>query len=111
MVKNLKKLRLEKGISQKALGNKISVSQQSINKYENHDVEPDIKTLIALSDFFQTSVDYLIGNTEIERIIEPLSKYDLNADEAALIDNYRQLSETEKNSIKLIVHNYNKNRS
>lgn len=36
MLKNLKKLREEKGISQKQLADVISVSQQSINKYEKY---------------------------------------------------------------------------
>ncbi|MBR6473989.1 MAG: helix-turn-helix transcriptional regulator, partial [Lachnospiraceae bacterium] len=36
MIKNLKSLRKEKGISQKSLGEVIGVSQQSINKYENY---------------------------------------------------------------------------
>ena len=31
--------------------------------YENQITEPDITTLINLADYFNTSVDYLIGNT------------------------------------------------
>ncbi len=47
MIKNLKALRKEYNISQQQLANIIGVSQQSINKYENHNVEPDIETLKA----------------------------------------------------------------
>lgn len=61
MVKNLKKLRKLFGVSQQQLVDAVGVSQQSINKYENHNVEPDIETLIAMADYFNTSVDYLIG--------------------------------------------------
>lgn len=61
MVKNLKELRVQAGISQQQLADVIGVSQQSINKYENHNIEPDIRTLVALADYFETSVDYLIG--------------------------------------------------
>lgn len=50
----------------------MSLSQQSINKYENHGVEPDIDTLIKLADYFNTSVDYLIGHTNINHKIEPV---------------------------------------
>ena len=92
MIQNLKKLRLEKGISQKALGEHIGVSQQSINKYENYAIEPDIKTLILIAQFFQTSVDYLVGNTNIKRIIEATSTFELNEDEAQLLEGYRRLN-------------------
>ncbi|HIU69449.1 MAG TPA: helix-turn-helix transcriptional regulator [Candidatus Scubalenecus merdavium] len=63
MVKNLKKLRKLFGVSQQQLADVLGVSQQSINKYENHNVEPDIETLIAMADYFDTSVDYLVGRT------------------------------------------------
>lgn len=66
MVKNLKLLRTEHGVSQQKLGDAVGVSQQSINKYENHNIEPDINTLILLADFFNTSVDYLIGYSAVD---------------------------------------------
>lgn len=62
MVKNLKKLRAEYGISQQQLADVIGVSQQSINKYENHNVESDIETLGAMADYFNVSIDYLVGH-------------------------------------------------
>ncbi len=108
MVQNLKALRIRKGISQQQLADVIGVSQQSINKYENHMIEPDISTLMALADFFNTSVDYLIGHTEIDHIIESVQHYDLNNEEVSLIDGYRKLAQEEKESIQLIIKNYNK---
>ena len=84
----------------------IGISQQSVNKYENHGIEPDIWTLIALADYFGTSVDYLIGHTDIERIIEPVQKYDLNSDESRLVDTWRKLTPAQKESIHLVMENY-----
>lgn len=107
MVKNLKQLRSEKGISQNKLAESIGTSQQSINKYENHNIEPDINTLTALADFFNTSVDYLIGYSDIRHKIEPVSPFDLNSDEAELITVYRNLTDKEKESLHLIAKNYN----
>ena len=66
MVKNLKKLRNERGISQQALAQELGLTQQSINKFENHKIEPEIATLILLADYFNTTVDYLIGRTDRE---------------------------------------------
>lgn len=105
MVENLKKLRKNAGISQQQLADVVGVSQQSINKYENHGVEPDIATLISLANYFSTSVDYLIGNTDIERKIENVQAYDLNAEEIRVIDGYRKLNPAEKEIVKLVISN------
>ena len=88
MLKNLRKLREEKGVTQKQLADIISVSQQSINKYENHNIEPDIDTLIKMADYFETSVDYIVGHSKIRRKIEIVNSYDLNAEEAKLVEDY-----------------------
>ena len=112
MIKNLKQLRNKKGVSQQQLADSIGISKQSINKYENHNIEPDINTLIKLADYFSTSVDYLLGHTEIDHIIEYFEKCDLNVDELDIISGYRKLKEKEKESIHLIINNYaNKNTS
>ena len=42
MLENLKKLREKTGTTQRQLAEAIGVSQQSVNKYENHNIEPDI---------------------------------------------------------------------
>lgn len=106
MIENLKKLRNKKGISQQKLADTIEVSQQSVNKYENHKIEPDIQTLIKIADYFETSVDYLIGHSDIDCIIESVSPYDLNTDEVSIINNYRKLSKKQKEIIKLVIESY-----
>lgn len=106
MLKNLKLLRTETSTTQKQLADAIDVSQQSVNKYENHKIEPDIATLTKIADFFDTSIDYLVGRSELRRRIEPVTAYDLNDEEAALVDAYRRLDDAQKESIRLIVENY-----
>ena len=106
MIANLKTLRIKKGISQQALADAIGTSQQSINKYENHKIEPDISTLIEIADFFETSVDYLVGHTEIDRVIENVKPYDLNGKESGLIDSYRVLPEKYRERIENIIDDY-----
>ena len=110
MLVRLKSLRKEQGLSQQKLANELGISQQSINKYENHDVEPDIAMLRQMADYFQTTVDYLVGHTDDPA--KPLSSSTsvLTREEAGLISNYRQLSSDEKNSILLVVHNYIKSK-
>ncbi len=106
MVKNLKKLRQAKGLSQQQLAEIIGVTQQSIYKYETQNVEPDFIILTALADFFSTSVDYLIGHSDIDHKIEKITPFDLNEDEEALVTAYRNLTSAEKESLHLIIKNY-----
>lgn len=99
MLENLKKLREDARVSQRILAENIGVSQQSINKYENHNIEPDIETLVRMADYFDTSVDYLIGHSSERRRQEPVRTFDLNEREAELIENYRKFSARQRESI------------
>jgi len=101
MLVRLKELRKEREISQQRLADAIGVSQQSINKYENHDIEPDIDTLQKFALFFDASIDYIVGLSDIRERIMPRGENDLNGEENRLVDDYRQLGEQEKQSIKL----------
>lgn len=56
--------RTKKGISQAALGELVSVSQQTVGKWEKDVAEPDGETLNKLADYFEVSVDYLLGREE-----------------------------------------------
>ena len=105
LLKNLKKLRIERNISQQQLASVIKVSQQSINKYENHETEPNLSTLIMLADYFETSVDYIIGRTDIRHKIEPVKEHDLNAKEEALFKYYRQLSQNKRECLEQVAKN------
>ncbi|MCI8781590.1 MAG: helix-turn-helix transcriptional regulator [Lachnospiraceae bacterium] len=105
MVKNLRKLRLSRGISQQQLADVLGTSQQSVNKYENHSVEPDISALIKLADFFETTIDYLVGHISLpEQDIK--EEMELTKEETKLILEYRHLSKDEKESIQLVLKNY-----
>lgn len=99
ILNNLRKLREEKHLSQQKLADKFSLTQQSIYKYEHELAEPDIQTLISLADFFNTSVDYLIGHNDDRCIIdEKISK-----DEAQLLSLYRQLPASLKRRINELI--------
>lgn len=109
MVKNLRKLRINRGISQQQLADVIGTSQQSINKYENHSVEPDISALIKLADYFETTIDYLVGHITFpaQDLIEEIEP---TKEETAFIRDYRRLSREEKESIQLVLKNYLRNK-
>ncbi len=60
----LKNLRVEKGIGQIELAKSINVSKGVISLWENNLREPKLSNLIALSKYFEISIDYLAGLTE-----------------------------------------------
>lgn len=61
---NLKKLRAQRSLSQKAVADGVGCSPTVYSRYETGERQPSIEMLLALSKFFGVSVDYLIGNPE-----------------------------------------------
>lgn len=90
-------LRKEKGLSQISLSLKLNVSQKMISAYENGKSEPSIATLMQMADIFNTSVDYIIGYTNIRQPIDKTVQMSLNEDECDLLGGYRELSPKQQN--------------
>ena len=61
----IKKYRKEREMTQDALAQALSLSPQSVSKWECGDGYPDITLLPTLANFFEVTVDELIGNDEI----------------------------------------------
>ncbi|MBO8163910.1 MAG: helix-turn-helix transcriptional regulator [Brevibacillus sp.] len=59
----LKSLRKGKGITQQTMAEFLGLTRQGYAKYENNQSEPDNETLQKLADFFDVTVDYLLGRT------------------------------------------------
>ena len=59
--KRLKDLRLEMGLTQSALAQKIGATQRQISFWESGQIEPNIFWLIKIADFFDIQIDYLVG--------------------------------------------------
>ncbi|MBR2965226.1 MAG: helix-turn-helix transcriptional regulator [Clostridia bacterium] len=60
----LRKLRKMRKISQLKLAIDLNMNQNSISRYENREREADYETLIKFADYFNVSLDYLLGRTE-----------------------------------------------
>ena len=60
----LRNIRKEKGISQLKLAMDLNMSQNTISRYETGEREPGINELVKLADYFDVSVDYLLGRTD-----------------------------------------------
>lgn len=99
-MKNLKFLRKSHHLSQTELSRLLHISQQSICKYESGHSEATETLLIKTADFFDTSVDFLLGLSD-----SPL-KYDTDnptsdssAKEAIHLNLYRHASEEQRRAV------------
>ena len=60
----IKSLRKESSLSQVALAEKIDSNQKQVSKWERGQIETNLDMLRKLADYFEVSVDYLIGRTD-----------------------------------------------
>jgi transcriptional regulator with XRE-family HTH domain len=91
-MKRIKELREKWGLSQQALADILHVTQQSVYKYEHDLAEPDIDILIHIAEYFNTTIDYIVGISDIpEKYMLLESSNTLTHNENVLLEYYRQL--------------------
>lgn len=86
----LKTIREEKGLSRKDVAEKAGIPYTTYVKYETGEREPVLSSLIKLADFYQISLDYLVGRAPQTN---PFAMLDLQVDigEEAVMGQYMQL--------------------
>ena len=60
----LRELRKQQNISQLKLAIDLNMAQNTISRYETMEREADYETLIKIADYFNVTVDYLLGRTD-----------------------------------------------
>ncbi len=60
----LKELRKKRKISQLKLALDLNMNQNTISRYENLEREADYETLLKFADYFDVSLDYLLGRKD-----------------------------------------------
>ncbi len=60
----LKEIRTNSGISQLKLAMDLNMNQNTISRYENEERQAGYSELIALADYFDVSIDYLLERTD-----------------------------------------------
>lgn len=63
-MKNLKLLRKQHNLSQKEIGNIFHASQNTVSQWENGTRKPSYDIIQEIADYFDVSVDYLLGHQE-----------------------------------------------
>lgn len=91
---NLRKIRKDNKISQMKLGEQLGYGYTTIANYESGRNEPSIDVLIKIADYFDVSMDYLIGReTGSGECVR------LGMKEVEVLSNYRHLNQDQKRMI------------
>ncbi len=101
---NIKRLRHEKGITQETLADFLSVSFQSVSRWERGESYPDITLLPLLSKFFGVSVDELLGINEAQdecELKKLLEEHDNLTDEKLIWKSISSLKEKYPNDFRV----------
>jgi len=68
----LRELRKERRLTAKEFGEKFSLAESTISGYETKARKPDMELVERFADFFEVSVDYLLGRTNIRNTANPV---------------------------------------
>jgi transcriptional regulator with XRE-family HTH domain len=60
-----KALRKEKGLTQEKLAQHFYLNKSSISRYEKNQQMPETDALQSFADYFEVSIDYLLGRTDV----------------------------------------------
>lgn len=60
----MREIRKQKGLTQKEVGINTNLKERTIQNYELGTRRPTYETLIAIADFFDVSIDYLVGRSD-----------------------------------------------
>ncbi|MBQ3234635.1 MAG: helix-turn-helix transcriptional regulator [Clostridia bacterium] len=96
--KVLKMLMREKGVSQATLANVFNTTQQTISRWLNQINEPDIKTIVGLAEYFDCSVDFLLGRENDYGVLNS-GKPKFNDKQTELLSSFNLLPDDEQNKV------------
>ena len=90
----IKELRLSKKLSQQKLAKELFVNQTAVSQWERGVTTPNLQLLTKLAEYFDVTVDYIIGKSESKKNPHvDNDKEELTADENKLLKNFRELNE------------------
>lgn len=68
---NIRKLRIDRGLTQAQLAAILNIRQNTYSQYEVGTLNYPVEALLKLADFYGVSVDYLLGRTEVKTPYPP----------------------------------------
>ena len=95
----LEDLREERGLTQNEIAEAIGTSRTNIGRWEKGLNEPSYTFVVKLANFFNVTVDYLIGNEENVSTVRGGSPETFTEEERTLIRYYRAIGKEAKNAV------------
>lgn len=104
--KRLKELRKQKKITQTDFANYFNIATGTIGMWETGKREPDSEMLLRIADYFDCTIDYLLGNSDVT------NTDDITFDDFtfAFYDETKELSEIDKENLLEMAKIFNKKR-
>ena len=93
--RNLERIRKDNRISQAKLGEMLGLTQQMISSYEKEMSSPNIEVLVRIADYFNVSLDTLVGHTP--------PAPDENSSEIRLVHYFHELTSSDKEKCLVII--------
>lgn len=62
---NIKRLRRQQELKQAVLASKLNIGRQTLSAYERGVTLPDVLALIKIADYFEVTLDELVGRSEL----------------------------------------------
>ena len=101
----LAKLREELGLTRKEVAEKLNIDQTTYGKYELSKRQPDYDTLQKIASFFNVSVDYLLGRTNVRNSNNNVDE-DFPDDVKVLMRSVSKLTDKQKEIVKRLVQEF-----
>ena len=73
-IQRIRDLREDSVYTQESIAKLLNVNQRTYSRYENGEHAIPLTILSFLADFYETSVDYLIGRTDVRTAYPPSKK-------------------------------------
>lgn len=108
IAERMKYLRNSFNLSQKEFSKIIGLGQSRLSEIESGKNKPSFDTLVAISENFSISMDWLISGTGsiMEKHDNPQNETTYSYDEVKLIESFRLLTERQKGRIEQQIDNY-----
>ena len=95
-MKRIAELRKEKHYSQLKLANMLGISQKTVSGYETGVSNPSIDLLIEMSEIFDTSIDYIVENSNIKDPINKVMEGEFSKEDKEMMVMFKRLSYPKK---------------
>lgn len=82
----LEELRRDAGLTQQQVGDLLHVGNSAVSAYESNKAIPPAEALIILADYFNVSIDYLLGRTKLRIPWDAYTRPLLQENEACTVE-------------------------